>query len=743
MAYSFIMLLLLSVLKFLKKIFSKLKELIFGTTKELDTPEIEVIPVTPHPEIRVISDTPHDDGTSIPGGFRAMADHGDFPDIYVDGVSGGDGSLATPYTNLSDVNWTTSGDNSIFDYLAGTPLASPTIHLAKAATWRETMTVGCSGTATYPIIITSYGEGADPIINGADIIETWGDSSEEAVLSYTPEQDGTGDYCFRTAIPGDTASNDGDKIQVDIPANTVHDTTVTDCYIGEKAAAGDAFDMETETITQITFDVGGTGCTILAGEVKTSDWITYDFDKTKDYIISLGTTSYYRFDLTSGVAHYKAGDQANAGTADVSDYTETTNTYIKVFRIQSAIAENVWAAACTTEPNIVFFNGTQGENVASIILCNGANKWFWEANILYVYSTEDPDTAYVDPGIEASARTPCIQLAAGGGRDYITIDGLHLKYGNRRGINGDNTANNLTVCNCTIEKWGDLQGILPTGSNNTIYNNTITGGTSVNYPDSGVYCTGSGTNTIYNNIVSFCNAGLIIRGTQTSGSIYNNTIHDISDETDPTAVDSQGIELTGDGGQVTGVSIYGNNVYDCAGAGIAVHEASDNNIYYNLVYNCSSEKTDEGSIAIWSNSDGCKVLNNVVYNSGGDGIQASTGNDNPIVKNNIVHTAADGLRLTGTGEDNDYNCVYNISGTAFIDCTKGAHSIELDPLMIDPGNGDFHLNPHSPCVNAGTDVSLTEDYEGLKIRHAPDIGAHENQANALFFAWNLFRQWWY
>ena len=117
-----------------------------------------------------------------------MADHADFPDIYVDGTTGGVGSAADPLTTLASINWSTGGDNSIYDYLAGSPAASPTIHLAKAATWRETMTVGASGTAAYPIVVTSYGAGADPIINGADLVTTWtstnvGDEPSGGLLS--------------------------------------------------------------------------------------------------------------------------------------------------------------------------------------------------------------------------------------------------------------------------------------------------------------------------------------------------------------------------------------------------------------------------------------------------------------------------------------------------------------------------------------------------------------------------------
>jgi hypothetical protein len=40
---------------------------------------------------------------------------------------------------------------------------------------------------------------------------------------------------------------------------------------------------------------------------------------------------------------------------------------------------------------------------------------------------------------------------------------------------------------------------------------------------------------------------------------------------------------------------------------------------------------------------------------------------------------------------------------------------------------DFRLKPSSPCINAGTDVSLTTDYAGRAIRGVPDIGAYEFQ----------------
>ena len=63
--------------------------------------------------------------------------------------------------------------------------------------------------------------------------------------------------------------------------------------------------------------------------------------------------------------------------------------------------ENVWEAALTTEPSKVKFDGTEGTEVTSVSAIDTANYWFWEDDVLYVYSTSDPDTAFTSPGIEA------------------------------------------------------------------------------------------------------------------------------------------------------------------------------------------------------------------------------------------------------------------------------------------------------------------------------------------------------
>ncbi|HSU56016.1 MAG TPA: choice-of-anchor Q domain-containing protein [Candidatus Dormibacteraeota bacterium] len=114
---------------------------------------------------------------------------------------------------------------------------------------------------------------------------------------------------------------------------------------------------------------------------------------------------------------------------------------------------------------------------------------------------------------------------------------------------------------------------------------------------------------------------------------------------------------------------------------------------------------------------GCTVVSNVATNSGGGGY----GSGAAWAYNSIVY-----YNSAPTGSNN-IGAKFNSSCTQpnFFD-----GGITNEPLFVDPANGDFHLQPHSLCINAGLNsyvVPGSTDLDGQPriIGSAVDMGAFE------------------
>ena len=103
----------------------------------------------------------------------------------------------------------------------------------------------------------------------------------------------------------------------------------------------------------------------------------------------------------------------------------------------------------------------------------------------------------------------------------------------------------------------------------------------------------------------------------------------------------------------------------------------------------------------------------------------------PIIRSNIVvsNTASigGGMNINSDIITLDYNDVWNNAGGDYSGVSPGTHDISADPLLVDPTNGDFHLAPGSPCIDAGDPKPSRSDFEGdpRPMGLAPDIGVDE------------------
>ena len=157
-----------------------------------------------------------------------------------------------------------------------------------------------------------------------------------------------------------------------------------------------------------------------------------------------------------------------------------------------------------------------------------------------------------------------------------------------------------------------------------------------------------------------------------------------------------------------------------------------------------------------------RIISNTV-NQGASGIRVEYGT--LVISNTLVadnHGDA-GLRLNGTATllnttiaNNDGGVIYNPPFSATLAITNsiiydndwaigspgagtvqvvysdieggwtGTGNIDVDPLFVDPANGDYHLQVGSPCIDAGTSVGApAADIEGTPRDAAPDMGAYE------------------
>lgn len=601
--------------------------------------------------------------------------------------------------------------------------------------YRDQMDIPSSGSDGSPIIYQAA-TGDTPIINGADIIETWtavppGNTN----LVANPE-----------AINLWNAANTTVGTNVATPLS-LHGTQTVESITVEDA------DNETH---QVHVELGGSATTVYTFSIYAqpdySDWIKlqltyYDagwgyLDNSQSYfditngnlgasynisarsITSVGD-EWYRISIsqTTPVNTVYIGYSVFLASADSTDAFVGDNskiyTHIWGGKFEQAAAPstydntNRWQATLTTEPNQIFFNEVIGTKVASVDICYGTGKWYWAANVLYIYYTEDPDGAVI---IEASTRDHGVDT---NDKSYLTITGLNVTMANIRGIYVGGTYTSILVDENTISKSfaAGIVGRVVTspGTGLTITNNTVT--------ENGIGVGGNG---------AYPPHGIGIQGADSSNYPTNTVISENLFDGNHYGIES--------GYFADSILISSNKVLNSVESGIQIDGGRTTIISYNLVYsnNTVGIKLLNYEAGGWGSQTGNSILGNVIYYNG-TGLSVESEQTNLTIENNILNNNTNIAywqkeiylgNYTFTGLIMDYNLYYQAGGGTYFSYDgsgpgdgdtatnfagwktqfgQDANSLNSDPLMTDPANGDFTLQPISSAIDAGTDPHVNGD----------------------------------
>jgi hypothetical protein len=450
-----------------------------------------------------------------------------------------------------------------------------------------------------------------------------------------------------------------------------------------------------------------------------------------------------------------AGSDAPVASSVYYDDIKIDTSAIGDYSAGAGDPENVWNATVTTEPLAVAFNGVRGTKVASKAACDGARKWYWASNVLSVYSTSDPDTAYTSPGIEPYARQYAAKAV---GKSYLTFDNLNLvggqpvaevtdvrNYGAGLSLEvsaADAIYQGYTVQNCTFTHSGGV-GLLAwmewtgspggrTAQNITIIENTFN---EANWELS----TTHNANLIY----LYSRPGDVHweSVTITDNYLYQDiTINPTNDSgyfTGGMWLDVTGGDILVSQNEITGVS-HGITVYgesNTSDLGIYsrnyIHDTSDDCFWfagtfasaivsYNICYNSLDQFIDTyRSDAAADQQSGLEIYNNTVHTTANAGINLCK-IENVLIKNNIfynigtsnalsqqyhylyINDTVNGSTNTTIGTlETDYNIIY-ISAGAKVGVFNSAESTNYTLAnWISGKNQDTHSITDDPLfVNA-------------------------------------------
>ncbi|MGA1869875.1 MAG: right-handed parallel beta-helix repeat-containing protein [bacterium] len=448
-----------------------------------------------------------------------------------------------------------------------------------------------------------------------------------------------------------------------------------------------------------------------------------------------------RIHSDNGAAHTIIDGSAK-GSVVIFNNWEGTDSVLDGFTIQNGSAEYGGGIYCSnSSPTIT--NCTISNNTASNEGEGGGIYCRYSSSTITNCIISDNTAEWYGGGISCYNSSPTIT-------DCMINNNIAPDLGEGGGIYCDNSSPTLTNCiindnmaewagggiecyyssptitNCTIndniasdEGYGG--GIYCSYSSPTITNCTVVGNIAADGFGGGIECYNSSP-TITNCSINANTAkwgGGIDCDMDSSPIITYCTISDNTAASSGGGIYCQGTSL------VTGCRIW-NNIAQSGGGGIFFDESSSSII--NCIISKNQAKWGAGlychdSSPIITN---CTISNNTAKTGGG--IECDE-NSSPSIVNSILWGDIAG------GNPHEIYLSNNSSITVtYSDIQQeeeifpGSGNININPLFINSEEGNYHLKPDSPCIDAGTPSGApSEDQEGISRPQGEeiDMGAYE------------------
>jgi hypothetical protein len=246
--------------------------------------------------------------------------------------------------------------------------------------------------------------------------------------------------------------------------------------------------------------------------------------------------------------------------------------------------------------------------------------------------------------------------------------------------------------------------------------------------------------------------GSVLNISPGTGEIIDATVENFT-LTDGNATNGGGVKLSATGGGNSELTLINNYITGntaTSGAGIYASSAGSGNATLDLINNMivDNDGSSGGGISAYStglnSSTVVSATNNTIAGNtalSGGGVYAkalTSGNAQVTVTNDIIwgNTANSGddifiyQDVATTQVDASHSDIGQVTNSATYTgtYTKDGATISTDPIFVNPGGFDYHLNSNSPCKDKGTSTGTPDfDIEGDARPQGTgfDIGADE------------------